>query len=527
MSRARSELLDVAGGSVLPTTVASVLREAAVEAPEALALVEGTPEASGRRRWTYAELLNRAERIAGELAREMPPGATLALFAGTSPESWLVVYGAALAGLVLVPVNPALRRAEFEHVVASSEASGLVVGPPVRGNDLEAVVDVARPALPGLRTTFRLEELAAASATDGSTGLPEVAPEDLALTVYTSGTTGAPKGAELRHIGITNAGRFGALRFGMRAGDIFVDPLPIYHVGGLVVGVSICQMRAAMVLVGSFEPATLLDLVESESATMLVAVPTVLHDLFEHPSFDPQRLRSLRSISTGGSLVPADLVRRVRRDLDASVTIVFGQTECSGYISQTHLDDTAEDIADTVGRPLPCTDLRVADPDTGEVMPVGSVGEIQVRGYHVMVGYHGEPQQTADAFADGWLRTGDLGRLDERGYLRVVDRLKDMIVSGATNVYPAEVERVLHEHADIGNVAVIGLPDKRWGERVVAVVCPAAGRTPRSDDLNRFARERLAPYKVPKEWVVLGELPLTPLGKVRKPELRQTLLHGS
>ena len=180
-----------------------------------------------------------------------------------------------------------------------------------------------------------------------------------------------------------------------------------------------------------------------------------------------------------------------------------------------------------MGRPLPGTDVRVADPETFETVPVGSVGELQVRGYNVMAGYHGDPAQTAEAFtSDGWLRTGDLVSLDDRGYLRIVGRLKDMIVTGALNVYPAEIEGVLRQHADIAEVAVIGLPDERWGERVVAVVRPAPGRSPKPDDLDRFARDQLAPYKLPKEWVLLDELPLTALGKVRKADLRETLLRG-
>ena len=482
-----------------------------------------------RRRFTYAELLERSERVAAELARHLEPGERVALFAGTTPEAWMVVYGVALAGLVLVPVHPGLRRGELEHVLASSGAAAIVVGDAVNGNELHAVVDAARPALPDLRHVVSIAELTDASpdpspAPDPVT-LPDVAPDDLAFIVYTSGTTGAPKGVELRHGGITNAGRFGSERFAMRRGDVYADPLPIYHVGGLVIGVSIAHQRATMVLFGSFDAATVLDLIESERATLLIAVPTVLHDIFEHPAFDPARLASLRSISTGGSIVPAELVRRVRSVLDATVTIVFGQTECSGYVSQTHLDDSPDDIAATVGRPLPGTDVRIADPETGIVVPVGDVGEIQVRGYNVMAGYRDDPEQTAAAFADdAWLRTGDLGTLDARGYLRVVDRVRDVINSGATNVYPAEVERVLHEHADVGEVAVVGLPDPRWGERVVAVVRPGAGRTPDVEDLERFAREHLASYKVPKLWVLVDELPRTPSGKVRKTELRTMLV---
>ncbi|MFI5046278.1 MAG: class I adenylate-forming enzyme family protein [Acidimicrobiia bacterium] len=519
----RSELLAEPGTVVAPSTVASVIRGAAATAPDVVALVEGVADVDARRRFTYAELLERSERVAVELARHLEPGERVALFAGTTPEAWMVVYGVALAGLVLVPVHPGLRRGELEHVLASSGAAAIVVGD---GIGLHSVVDEARAGLHDLRVVFSINDLADPPPMPDPVPLPDVAPDDLAFIVYTSGTTGTPKGVELRHGGITNAGRFGSERFAMRRGDVYADPLPIYHVGGLVIGVSIAHQRATMVLFGSFDAATVLDLIESERATLLIAVPTVLYDIFEHPAFDPARLASLRSISTGGSIVPAELVRRVRSVLDATVTIVFGQTECSGYVSQTHLDDSPDDIAATVGRPLPGTDVRVADPETGVVVPVGEIGEIQVRGYNVMAGYRGDPEQTAEAFADGgWLRTGDLGTLDSRGYLRVVDRLRDVINSGATNVYPAEVERLLYGHADIGEVAVIGLPDPRWGERVVAVVRASnPQRTPDAGDLDRFAREHLASYKVPKEWVVLDELPHTPSGKVRKAELRTMLV---
>ena len=278
---------------VLPTTIASVIREAAQDTPDAVAIVDGDGDATTRRRWTFAELLARAEGVAGELARHLAPGERLALWAGTNPECWMVVYGAALAGLVLVPVNPGLRRSEVEHVLRNSQAAGVVVGEPYRGNELEAVLAEARPNLPDLRTTFRLGPLTQIQPGAASVVLPEVAPEDLALIVYTSGTTGTPKGAELRHVGVTNSGRFGALRFGMQPGDVYVDPLPISHAGGLVVGIAMAQRRTTMVLVGSVDAGVVLDLIEGERASLVVAVPTVLRDLFEHPAFDPARLRTL------------------------------------------------------------------------------------------------------------------------------------------------------------------------------------------------------------------------------------------
>jgi fatty-acyl-CoA synthase len=232
----------------------------------------------------------------------------------------------------------------------------------------------------------------------------------------------------------------------------------------------------------------------------------------------------LRSVSSGGAVVPAELVRRVGTEIGASVTIVFGMTECSGFVSQTLLDDTPEDIAETIGPPLPGVETRVVDPNTGNDVRDGQVGELLVRGYNVMAGYHDQPDATEEAFApDGWLRTGDVVTADGRGYLRIVGRLKDLVVTGAQNVYPAEVEAVLHEHPAVGNVAVIGLPDERWGECVTAVITPAPGADVDQAELERFVGERLARYKVPRRWIVVDDLPLTASGKVQKHVLRRQL----
>jgi fatty-acyl-CoA synthase len=509
------------------TTIGGCLRASAAASPGVTALVDGDAPRATRRRWTYAELFAVAERAARVLAARFEPGERIAVWSATRPESLVLTYATALAGLVLVPVNPTLRANEAGHILSSSGAAGVFVQREYRGGDLLAELERARPTLSGLREHVLLDDWDAFLAADinaGAGALPEVAPDDIAQIVYTSGTTGAPKGARLTHRGLTNAARVGAERFGIREGDVYVDPLPLFYVGGQTVALEIVQQRATYVMLGAFDPGALLDLLETERATLTVAVPTVLRALLDDPSLPGRDLRALRSVSSGGAVVPAELVRRVGTEIGASVTIVFGMTECSGFVSQTLLDDTPEDIAETIGPPLPGIETRVVDPDTGVDVTIGEVGELLVRGFNVMAGYHDQPDASADAFAPGgWLRTGDLVTTDGRGYLRIVGRLKDLVVTGAENVYPAEVEAVLHEHPDIANVAVIGLPDERWGESVTAVIIPAPGVDVDPAALERFANVRLARYKVPRRWIVVDDLPLTASGKVQKHVLRSTL----
>ena len=440
----------------------------------------------------------------------------------------MLTYATALAGLVLVPVNPALGAIEAGHMLSTSGAAGVFLQRDYRGCDLLAELERARPGLPRLREHLLLDEWDAFLGADGRVAaggpLPEVAADDIAQIVYTSGTTGMPKGARLTHRGLTNAARVSAERFGIREGDVYVDPLPLFYVGGQTVALEIVQQRATYVMLGAFEPGALLDLLESEQGTLTVAVPTVLQALLEHPSLPGRDLRALRSVSSGGAVVPAQLVRRVGSEIGASVTIVFGMTECSGFVSQTLLEDTPEDIAETIGPPLPGVETRVVDPNTGEDVQRGDVGELLVRGYNVMAGYHDEPDATAAAFApDRWFRTGDLVTADDRGYLRIMGRLKDLVITGAENVYPAEVEAVLTEHPCVGIVAVIGLPDERWGECVTAVIRPAPGAEVDPAALAQYTGERLARYKVPRRWIVVDDLPLTASGKVQKHALRRRL----
>jgi fatty-acyl-CoA synthase len=532
-------------GGVLDTTVAGILRHAAAAAPERVALVSGVADPTGRRRWTYAELCAEAELVAGALAARFSPGERVAAWGPSLPESLILSYALAMAGLVLVPANPAWREAEVAHVLRRSQAAGVFLAPEHRGVDLIAILEAVRPELPHLRHVAHfddwpdlLEEArdhamgpdhTAGGPGERAVGPGECAvgpdPDDVAQLVFTSGTTGPPKGARLTHRGLTNAARFGAERFGIGPRDVYVDTMPLFHVGGQLVAFQICQSLATNVLLESFDPGLVLELVEGERATLTVGVPTMLLALIEHPDFEGRDLSSLRAVSSGGSVVPADLVRTIERCLGVRVTVVFGQTEACGFISQTAIDDDAEDKATTLGWPLPGVSARVVDVKAGEVVAVGQVGELHVRGYNVMAGYHDDggedearhPSAEPDPVSpDGWLRTGDLVTMDDRGYLRIVGRVTDMIIRGGENLYPVEIEAVVRSHPDVADVAVVGNPDARWGEVPVAFVRPQPGTAPTGPDLEAWTRARLAGFKVPRRWELLDELPLTASGKVQK-----------
>jgi len=512
------------------TTVASILKDAAEASPDRIALVAGVAGVAGaadaRARWTYADLCADAARVGGALSSRFDRGDRLAVYAPSLPEALVLSYGAAMAGLVLVPFNPALRAREVGHILSSSGAAGVMVVDVHRDNRPREVVESLRPSLPALREVLRFEDWDAllASGPPAPPG-PGPDPDDVAQIIFTSGTTGAPKGARLTHRGMTNAGRFGAERFGLAPGHVYVNNMPLFHVGGQVVAFGICQSQVTDVSVPAFEPGLVLALLEEERATHTVAVPTMLVGLIDHPDFASRDLSALLGISSGGAVVPPEIVRHIEASLGARMTVVFGQTECCGYVSQTELDDDAEVKAVTLGHPLPHIESRVVDPGTGDVVSRGTVGELQVRGYNVMQGYHDMPEATAATIIDGgWLRTGDLVTMDERGYLRIAGRLKEMIVSGGENIFPLEIESVLAAHPAVAQAAVVGVADRRWGEQVVAVVRPADGATVDFAELERWARASLAPYKIPKRWVAMDEIPMTVTGKVQKFLLREQLV---
>ena len=503
-------------------TVGGLLRWAAAQAPDEVALVAGVPDPAARRRWTFAALLAESEQVARALAGRFGPGERVAAWANNIPEWVLLEFGAALAGLTLVTVNPALRQAEARHVLADSQAAGLFLIRDYRGVSLESMIGALRPELPGLREVVYFDQWDQFLGT-GARGLPlpKVEPGDPAQIQYTSGTTGPPKGAVLSHRGIVNNARLSYVDvLGIRRGDTFVNPMPLFHTAGCVLAtLGAMAGLAAQVLVPHFDPALVLELTGTERSMVFGGVPTMLVALLGHPKFDPARLSSVRVALAGGAGVSPELIRRVESDLGVPFSVIYAQTEASPGITMTRTDDSPEDRAATVGRPLPRTEVKITDPVSGQTVAPGVTGELCTRGYHVMLGYLGDVGQAVDA--EGWLHTGDLATMDDRGYSRIVGRLKEMIIRGGENIYPWEIEQVLVTHPAVIDAAGVGVPDDYWGEQVAAVI--RVEGAPTDEELAEFCRERLARHKVPKLWHRTDAFPLTGSGKVKKHVLREQI----
>ena len=405
---------------LLDITVGDLLRAAAAEVPGRLALVEGSPDPAARRTWTYAELLAVAERTARALLARFAPGDRIAVWAPNCPEWMLLQHGVSLAGMVLVTVNPALRARELRYVLAQSRAAGIFFAGSYRGFDMAGAVEGLRAGLPELREAIALSDwdTFAGPWRDPAAVLPPVQPGDPAQIQYTSGTTGFPKGAILHHRGVVNASRFVAIGSGVQDGGIWVNAMPMFHIGGgTLTELGTIAQRGTYVLLPGFDPGLVLELIEAYRGTIMLAVPTMLLAMLDHPGLAARDLSSLQTVMSGAAVVPAALVRRATETFGCQFTIVFGQTEMHGVISQTQLDDSAEDQSGTIGRPLPQVEVKIADPVTGEVMPVGQVGEICARGYQTMLGYFGMP--SGDRGGPGRRRLAAVRGPRRDGYARV------------------------------------------------------------------------------------------------------------
>ncbi len=513
---------------VLETTVGSILRDAAARVPERPAVVAWGQQPGERRAWNYAELLRDAERVAGALLARFEPGEHIAVYAPNVPEWMLLELGAGLAGMVLVTVNPANRARELDYVLRQSRSAAVFYVDSFRGNPMSDWVTQVRRELPQLREAIPLEGWAEfLASTKSGAGFPEVRPDDPAQIQYTSGTTGSPKGALLHHRGLTNNSRFYVRMVELSEGDVYAHSMPFFHTAGCVMAaLGTIQARATHAFIPAFEPGRLLELMEQEGATHMLGVPTMMIAMMEHPEFGRRDLSRVRVAVAGGASVPPEIVRKIEARLGVRFCIVYGQTEASPLIAQTLLDDSPEDKANTVGPPVPRADVKVSDPNTREPVEFGAVGELCVRGYMVMKEYFDKPEATAAALdEEGWLHTGDLATMDERGYCRITGRLKDMVIRGGENLFPAEIEAALIEHPDITEAAVIGVPDPLMGEELAAFI-RVTGQPPNANALREYVRERLAAPKAPRYWVFIDEFPLTGSGKIQKFVLRERWLAG-
>jgi acyl-CoA synthetase (AMP-forming)/AMP-acid ligase II len=513
---------------VLELTTGDLLRQAAGDAGAQTALIEvappGTPSLTGAgrtgRQWTYAQLLAEAEQCAHWLLTQFTTGERITIWAPNIPEWIILQYGAALAGLIVVTANPALRAAELRYVLEQSRSAGLFHTAAFRGSDMAAIAAEAAKGLPELRSTLCFSDWQATVCAHRAGGsLPAVRPGDAAQIQYTSGTTGFPKGALLHHRGLVTNARFMIGRTQLPHRGTMVSAMPLFHTAGCAMGVLGCaHQRACYVLCQLFDPALMLTAAQDYRANLLPGVPTMLIAMLGHPGFDQFDLSGLSVVLSGGSPVPPELARETEQRFGVQFTTVYGQTELSPVVTQTSPDDSPEDKASTAGRPLPQVEVAIRDPVTGQAVPAGQQGEICARGYQAMLGYFNMPERTAETIdPDGWLHTGDLGILDERGYLWVTGRIKDMIIRGGENIYATEIEQVLFCHPGVRDVAVLGLPDPAWGEIVAAVVVPAdPDQAPAAAELYGLCRTHLAPHKTPARWFQAAELPLTGSGKIQK-----------
>jgi len=498
--------------------VADVIREHAELRPEHVALRHGG------RSLTYAELHARSNRLAQALLDAgVQPGGRVAYIDRSAPEVIELLFAAAKIGAVAVPLNWRLAVPELTAILEDARPALLIAGHAYESTAEKVLSNLeAPPRLIRVATDYE-PWLAGFHAVDpgrrGESGDPIV-------QMYTSGTTGVPKGVLTTHRNLAAAAETSP-HWEFDADSVSLTPLPTFHIGGIGWAFLGLWNGATTILVGEFDAAGVLDTFEQQAVTNAVLVPTMIQMMCAVPHAAERDYSALRAIAYGASPITTPVLKKALATFRCSFYGIYGLTETTGGVMQLapgdhQPDGPREHLLRSAGKPFPWIELRVVDPVTREDVAAGAVGEVWLRGPNVMAGYYDLPAETSDAITpDGWLRTGDGGYVDGEGYLFLTDRIKDMIVSGGENVYPIEVEEALEQHPGVAEAAVVGVPDERWGEAVKAFVVPSRGATVTEPELEAFCRERLAGYKVPRQFEFIPELPRTPTGKVLKRALRE------
>src|SRR5579859_7697012 len=497
------------------------------------ALVDRSDPKAGRR-WTYAELAADVDALAlGLLEMGIEKGDRVGIWAPNCAEWTITQYATAKIGAILVNINPAYRTRELEFVLNQSGSTLLVAAVRLKTSDYAAMIAEVRPRCPELNTVVLLGSpewqalLDAGRRLDrGALDAIELDTDDPINIQYTSGTTGFPKGATLSHHNILNNGFFVGELCNYTEADRICIPVPFYHCFGMVMGNLAATSHGACMVVPApaFDAKSTLDAVQSQRCTSLYGVPTMFIAELSAPGFSGYDLSSLRTGIMAGSPCPVEVMKQVMSRMSMrDVGICYGMTETSPVSTQTRDDDSLDRRVSTVGRVGPHLEVKVIDPATGVTVPRGTPGELCTRGYSVMLGYWGQPDKTAEAVdAAHWMHTGDLAVMDEEGYLAITGRIKDMVIRGGENVYPREIEEFLYTHPDVLDAQVIGVPDPKYGEELMAWVRLREGAAVlTAEALRAFCTGQLAHYKIPRYVHVVDEFPMTVTGKVRKVEMRE------
>jgi len=497
---------------------------------------EALVECATGRRYGYPEFVAEVDAVAlGLDALGVAKGDRVGIWAPNCAEWAFVQYATAKLGAILVNINPAYRTHELAYVLQQAGISVLVSAPEFRTSDYRAMVAEVREDCPDLREVLFLGDDAWEQLlTTGRAGdrellvrrEAELSADDPINIQYTSGTTGFPKGATLTHHNLLNNGFFVGEGCGYTEADRICIPVPYYHCFGMGMGNLAATSHGATMVIPApgFDPAATLRAVQDERCTSLYGVPTMFIAELALPDFADYDLSSLRTGIMAGSPCPVEVMKRVVSEMGMTeVTICYGMTETSPVSTQTGADDDLDRRTSTVGRVHPHLEVKVIDAETGLTVPRGTPGEFCTRGYSVMLGYWDEPEKTAEVVdAARWMHTGDLAVMDAEGYLNIVGRIKDMVIRGGENVYPREVEEFLYTHPDVVDAQVIGVPDERFGEELMAWVRLREGAEPLTPEaLRQFCSGRLAHYKIPRYVKIVDGFPMTVTGKVRKVEMRE------